>query len=188
MRQVQAIVALAAVLALAGCGKGGDAGSGGGATSGATTAKVASALSGDWGATDACKLLDKSKVAAAAGSEVTKAELGAVNEAKDGMAALSTCTYTLASGGIVGVLTRDAPAGSKLADMLASAEGPEAKAMGMTFEHVDGVGRAALWNAKMDSLQVFYDDRRYAAINVMMAPKGTDAKAVTMAVGKALQG
>ncbi len=171
---------------LASCGSGGDktAGSSGGSTGGG----LASALSGDWGATDACKLLDKSKVAAAAGSPVAKAELGAVTEAKDGMAALSTCTYTLENGGIVGVLTRDAPAGSKLADMLASAQGPEAKAMGMTFEPVAGVGKAALWNAKMDSLQVFYDDRRYAAINMMMAPKDADAKAVTMAVGKALQG
>ena len=176
------MLAAAGGLVLVGCGSPDKPAGGGGGG-------VVAALGGggDWGATDACKLLDKAKVAAAAGSAVTKAELGAVNEAKNGMAALSTCSYTLANGGTIGVLTRDAPSGNKLADALASAKGPEAQAMGMSFEDVPGIGKAALWNAKMDSLQVFYDDRRYAAINLMFAPKGTDAKAMLAKVGKDLE-
>ena len=181
MKQGLVLVAVGGVL-LAGCGSSDKPGSSSGSTGGGFS------LSGDWGATDACKLLDKAKVSAAAGSEVTKAELGAVTEAKGGMAALSTCNYTLANGGTIGVLTRDAPSGNKLADALASARGPEAQAMGMSFEDVPGVGKAALWNAKMDSLQVFYDDRRYSAINIMFAPKGTDAKAVLTRIGKDLEG
>ena len=183
---MRAVTGIGLALLLAACSKGGgDAGNG---TGGGTGGGLAAAIGGDWGATDACRLLDKAKVAAATGSAVTKAELSAVTEAKGGLAALSTCTYTLANGALVGVLTRDAPSGSKLADALASAKGPEAQAMGLTFEDVPGVGKAALWNAKMDSLQVFYDDRRYAAINIMMAPKVTDTRAVTVALGDALQG
>ena len=182
MKQGLILAAVGGAL-LAACGSGDKAPG----SSGSTGGGFAAALGGEWGATDACKLLDKSKVASAAGSEVTKAELGAVTDAKNGMAALSTCNYTLANGGSVNVLTRDAPSGSKLADALASAKGPETQAMGMTFEDLPGIGKAALWNAKMDSLQVFYDDRRYAAISIMYAPKGTDAKAVTTAVAKALE-
>lgn len=181
MRAKVAAIVLAALLVACSENKPGE-------TTAASPADTAASSLAGWNAVDACATLDKAKVAAAAGSAVKTAELSGVTEANGGLAALSTCIYTLENGASIGVLTREAPSGSKLADALASAKGPEAQAMGMTFEDLPGVGKAALWNAKMDSLQVFYDDRRYAAINMMYAPKDTDAKAVTVAVAKALAG
>lgn len=157
---------------LAGCG--GDPASEAGATG-----------RGGWSATDACQLLDKSMLARAIGSEVTKAELSGVTPGEGGRAAVSTCIYSLANGGSVGLLAREAP------DADATPQAIEAARTGggvmAPAEDVAGLGRAALWSAPMNSLQVFIDGRRYIAINLMNPPSGVEPKALASAIAKAVR-
>src|SRR4051794_30100051 len=79
-----------------------------------TDTPAAAAVLGGWKATDACALATKAEVAAAAGAEVTKTELVGVTPSHDGLAALSTCIYTLANGSSVGLLARESPDGDSI--------------------------------------------------------------------------
>ena len=178
---MRAVIGVAAVLALAGCGKSG--GSTGGAAPSGSTGGGWSAPSG-WKATDACATLDKAKVAAATGAAVKSATLSGVTEARDGMAAVSTCIYALDNGGSIGVLTRESPDDSEPpADYV-----KQSADMGMKLEPVAGVGRTAFWADGLKSLQVFVDKRRYTAINYSMPPEGADAKGAATKIAHDLGG
>jgi hypothetical protein len=172
MNTSMGIVAALALAALAGCGDSGDAP--GNATAATTTAT--------WNAEDACAVLDKNVAAAALGIGVTKTELGSVSPAAEGRAAFSMCTYTLADGGQMMLLTRAAPNGDfASSDVEASrtADGTMPPA-----SDVPGLGRAALWRDQGAQLQVFLDDRRYVAINLSGPSATGDAKGRTIAVAK----
>ncbi len=173
MNTSMGIVAALASAALAGCGNSGDAP--GNAT--ATTTTTAT-----WNAEDACAILDKNVAAAALGIGVTKTELGSVSPAAEGRAAFSMCTYMLADGGQMMLLTRAAPNGDfASSDVEASrtADGTMPPA-----SDVPGLGRAALWRDQGAQLQVFLDDRRYVAINLSGPSATGDAKGRTIAVAK----
>lgn len=152
-----------ALVALAGCG---DGGSGGGTT--------AAAAPDGWNALDACASVDKAAVAAATGSAVSGTELGPKNEAENGGAAFSMCTFSLASGAKLTVLTREAPDGEGIDAAIAEAR-KAGQEFGSPAVDVAGLGRAAMWTAKPPALQLFLDDRRYATISLFGANAMPDA-------------
>lgn len=174
---------LAVALLLAACGnKGSDAAKDGG--SGSTGGGFAALPASGWKVLDACATLDKAKVAAATGTTVASAMLGAVNEGKGGMASLSTCTYALGNGGSVGVLLRESPDDND--PVVPANYVSQSESMGMKLEPVTGVGAGAFWADGLKSLQVFVDKRRYTAINYSTPPAGTDAKAALTQIAHAL--
>ena len=136
----------------------------------------------DWNASNACSLLDNSAVAEAAGSEVTEAKLTGVVR-KEGLAAVSTCIYTLANNSTITVLTRRSPVpdySDYSVEQARTLEGRIAKS-----EDVEGIGRAALWSHQLNSLQIFIDDTRYLTISIMN-PQGSDSKKIATAIGAKL--
>jgi hypothetical protein len=155
------------VLALAACGQ-------------KDTAKGASAPARNWNAADACSLVSKADVAAAAGSEVSAAKLDLMSPGGDGMATASACRYTLANGATISLLARKSPTPDT-----STAAIEAARTMGGTMPpatDVPGLGRAALWSQDMNSLQVFIDDQRYVTLSMSQAP-GDPLPALT-AIGK----
>lgn len=135
------------------------------------------AVAAEWNAADACALVDKGIVAQAAGSDVTQASLSGASQGGETKAALSTCSYSLAGGGSISVLTRHSP----IADF--SAQAVERTMGGMMEPAVDipGLGQAALWTSKVNTLQLFIDDRRYATISLVGVKGDTKAMATAIA-------
>jgi hypothetical protein len=138
-----------------------------------------------WNAADACALVDTATVAEAAGTEVTGTQLAGASQGGNGLASLSTCIYTLGNGSSVAVLTRQSPT----PDFSRQAVETARTANGMMPAAVDvpDLGRAALWTRETNTLQVFLDDSRYAAITVGN-PKGVDTRAIATAIGAKLAG
>jgi hypothetical protein len=141
------------------------------------------AESRDWNAADACALVDEGIVAQAAGSDVTQASLSGASQGGEAVAALSTCTYSLAGGGSISVLTRRSP----IADFSPQAV-EQARTMGGMMQpavDVPGLGQAALWTSQVNTLQLFIDDSRYATIN-LVGVKG-DTKAIATAIASKIE-
>lgn len=161
MRIQTTIVALAL---LGGCGGGADSGGSG----------TMAAAGGGWDALDACTTTGSATVAAATGSEVIGTELDPKVEPAGGGAGFSMCTFKLAGGASMTVLTREAPDDSAIDQGIAEARRLGAE-FGSAAEDVPGIGRAAMWTAKPPALQVFIDGRRYATISMFTAKSTPDA-------------
>jgi hypothetical protein len=162
--------ALAAGLALAGCGGSDGPGS-----------KVAGR---SWNAVDACATLGREKAAALGGAAVSNTKLDPISAGGNGLAAASMCTFTYANGATLMVLTREAPD----ADATSTAIETARTGGGLTppADPVPGLGKAAFWSVTGKQAQLFIDDRRYVVINFFKLPAGEDAKARSLAVAKAL--
>ena len=93
-------------MALAGCGRG--------AGDGSATARAAPA---GWNAVDACATVGTSAVVKATGRTVTGTELGPVSPPEGLKAGFSMCTFTLADGARMTVLTREAPDNPKAEEL-----------------------------------------------------------------------
>lgn len=149
---------------------------------------VSSALAG-WNAMDACTTVGKEAVTAATGKAVTHASLDSKSEPDGLKAGFSMCTFTLAGGGKMTVLTRQAANGDDYDAAVAGARklGQE---LGSPVTDVPGIGKAALWTAAPPSLQLFIDDRRYAAISLYdgrgMPDASEQARAAATAVAQNL--
>lgn len=168
--------AAVALMMLGACG--GPAAPGG--TEQAAKPAANAALKG-WNPLDACASVGQAAVAKASGSAVTSAELSQVSPGDQGRAAFSMCTFKLASGGQVMVLTRQAPyADATPAAIEAARTGggnlPPAA-------DVPGLGKAALWSDVTSGLQVFLDGTRYVSVNTMGL---SDGKAASVAVARTL--
>ena len=176
-------VAATALVALVGCGGKGD----GGNTAGPAAGRAAGAAG--WQATDACTTVGTAAVAQATDQAVTGTELDPVSQPDGLKAGFSMCTFALASGAKLTVLTREAADGDAYDQAVA-----EARRVGEEFGapavDVPGIGKAAMWIAKPASLQVFLDDRRYATISMFGAdfmPDASDrARAAATAVARKL--
>ncbi|MBX3480734.1 MAG: hypothetical protein KF842_10045 [Caulobacter sp.] len=160
MRHLGTIVATATLALLAGCGPGKEA-SPAGETSSGGSASVATS-GGGWTGLDACSAVDHDKLGQAVGGKVVSAKL--LSKSPGGGAVFSTCGFTLADGRILTLLTRVSPVGDAT---------PEAIEMARTMggnmppaTDVDGVGAHALWTAQVRTLQVFFDQTRYASISI----------------------
>jgi hypothetical protein len=139
------------LLALAGCGATADGGAvGAGATAG-------------WDGTKACDRLSQADVQAATGQAAQPGKLEGVVPASGGGAAVSSCTFGLADGGSVGLLTR-VSSGQDLAGSVASIKNPPADMAMGTLVDVPGLGRAALWNDTTHQLHWWRDGDHYAIL------------------------
>ncbi|WP_106513332.1 hypothetical protein [Allosphingosinicella deserti] len=162
--------AVAASAVVSACGSGGESGSGGSIPAG-------------WNALDACATLGKTDAAAATGAQVRAATLSTVVEPKNGSAGFSMCTFELANGGKLMLLTREAPSDDATATAIEAAR--TAGGSMPPARDVPGLGRAALWSEETKGLQLFLDGRRYATINYF-APPGVDPEPVAIAVARNL--
>ena len=137
-----------------------------------------------WNPLDACATLGRAAAAEASGSAVTSAELTTVVQGTASTAAFSMCTFQLAHGGRLMLLTREAPNADATAAAIEAA-----RTSGGTMPaaiDVQGLGKAGLWSDQLKGLQVFLDDRRYATINYFGMPAGADLKAMSIAVVRKL--
>lgn len=145
-------------------------------------ANAVAAAEAAWNAADACALADKDMVAGASGRDVSGTQLTA-GPTGEGLATFSTCTYTLADGGIITVLTRKSPTPDFSAEAVEMAR--TANGMMPAAEDVPNLGRAALWTKETKTLQVFIDDTRYVTITAAVTG-GKAAKDVATAIASAL--
>ncbi|TRW15168.1 hypothetical protein [Glacieibacterium frigidum] len=160
----------AVLVALAGCGETRD----GNKPTGEATAKAAPA---GWNAMDACATVGTPAVAAAMGKAVTGTALDPVSQPDGLRAGFSMCTFTLADGAKLTVLTREAADGDAY-DAAVAAARKIGEEFGSPAVDVAGIGKAAMWTARPAALQVFLDDRRYATISLFGAdfmPDGSEA-------------
>ena len=166
----------AAIIGLCGCGSGSGSGSGESGPIGG--AKV----------TDACAAIDKGVVAATLRSAVKSTELSAVQADPDRADLYSQCTFVLADNRIVVIGTGKSTTGADVA-ALADRYRKESAGAGSTPSDVAGVGKAAVWADKLQSLYVFPGDGRYLTITTAqmafgkakVAPDTIKADAIALA-------
>lgn len=177
---------IAAPLLLAGCGGGAP---GTGNATGDTAQKPEGGGSkppAGWNAADACSVVDKAKMAAAIGKEVSETSLSLATESDGTTAATSECTYMLAEGGRASVMLRWSPISDNAAGAIAQTHGALKQSVapfGGSVDTVDGVGKAAFWVAGIGSLNVFIGDDKFAIINL---PRGDKAKEQAIALARQL--
>lgn len=149
------------------------------------TTKVAS-TSGKtgWNPLDACATLGKDAASRISGSPVTSTELSPVVPGTDTSAAFSMCTFKLANGGQLMLLTRQAPFADATPESIEKSRTADGT-LAPTAD-VPGLGKAALWSDTTKGLQVFIDDTRYLSINYMGLPGGVTGKDQAIAIAKVL--
>lgn len=131
---------------------------------------------------DACSFLSADKVAAVMEQAVAKAELGTKIEATDKSAGFSTCTYTLADGTQLSLMTRWSPVAEVNAQTVKGQRDQQEKEYGLKTEDVSGVGDIAFWTPSSSQLNVFSGAQKYLIFTLM----GTDkAKARERAIALA---
>ena len=162
--------AMLTLAAVSSCGSGGEGGGAGSAPAG-------------WNALDACATLGKTDAATATGAQVRVASLSMVVEPKNGSAGFSMCTFELANGDKLMLLTREAPSDDATPTAIEAAR--TAGGSIAPARDVPGLGRAALWSEETKGLQLFLDGRRYASINYF-APPGVNPEPVAIAVARNL--
>ena len=171
------------VIALVGCGGSGDSGSDSNTEQGVTKAAAA-----NWDATDACALLDKDAVGAALNDKVTEATVGLVNQASGANAATSECTYMLESGGKASLMTRNSPIADNTDDAIKMTRNATQEAVSAftetKVEDVPGLGKAAFFVPRVNQLNVFIDDKRFAILTISTAPSATAQATAVALFGK----
>jgi hypothetical protein len=176
--------AIAIALLLAGCGSA-TPNSNASDTSTAASAGATTPPAG-WNATDACKVIDKSAMSAILGSAVSEATLALVHESEGTTAASSECTYLLADGSRASLMMRWSPIADNdegAVNMTRNGLQQTAKAFGGTVDTVSGVGKAAFWVSKTDSLNVFIGNDKFLIVNT---PSGLKSREQAIAVARKL--
>jgi hypothetical protein len=183
MHSKSTIAMLAAALTLSACG--GTAPEGDSAAP-STTAE-AKKSSGDWNATDACAMVDKAAMATFLGTAIESTSLGLVNQSDGTTAAGSECTYLLAEGGRAQLLLRQSPINDNTPEAIAMARSGTQQTIdafgGGKIEDIPGLGKAAFWVGKIDALNVFIGEDRFAIITL---PASDAAKDQAIAIAKRL--
>lgn len=178
-----ALLCMAALAGLSACGKGSGGASGGGATA---------ILGGPkWNEADACKTVTNKAVQAAAGEAIKESKGDSMSAKPAGGAAVSTCSYTFASGASMVVMTRvvDTDITDTEIDQMRTGGG-----MMEAGEEVPGLGMKAFWSPKAKQLQLHVDRKHYAGIVYgppltmpgAPAPTVADPKTVATTLAKSL--
>lgn len=175
------IATLVACALLAGCGgsQGDDKAAGNDAT-----------IAADWDATDACARLDKGVLGAALGDRVTETSLAFVHRSMGGGdASTSECTYALASGGKVTLMTRNSPIADNTPQVIAMTKKTTAETLGAfggdkTVEDVPGLGKAAFFVPRLGQMNVFLDDARLVVLTLDTLPPDKAKRIAADLVGK----
>jgi len=174
MKMTKFVIGLAASLTLAGCGgstesakQGEDAVAGGG-----------TAAPAGWNAADACSVVDKAKMAATAGKPVSEASLGLVHVSSGGSdATTSECSYIMEDGTRASVMLRWSPIGDNTPEAMTTALNTSkqaAEAFGGSVEAVAGLGKSAFWIGKIDAMNVFIGDDKFAIITLPSSPSSKE--------------
>ena len=137
-------------LMLAACGNG----TGGGGIAG---------TGGGWDGTKACDYLKQADVEAVTGRKSAPGKLDGVVPAANGGAAVSICSYDLADGRNVGLLTRVSSGQDMAATVDSIRNPPPGFAIGKNVD-LPGVGKAALWNDETHQLNFWLDGDHYGVI------------------------
>ena len=174
MKNLPFIALLAGSLALAGCGGNTDSAK----TGEQAEAKDGAAAPAGWNAADACSVVDKAKMAATAGKPVSEASLGLVHVSSGGSdATTSECSYIMEDGSRATVQLRWSPIGDNTPEAMALARKTSEQtiaAFGGTVETVEGLGKSAFWVGKIDSMNVFIDDDKFAIITLPSSPSSKE--------------
>lgn len=167
------IICLAATAVLAGCGGGQPADKDAGGND-AKDVGGATTLSSGWDATNACALLDKAKLGAALGDDVSETRLGLVHQPSAMDAATSECTYVLKGGGEARLMTRRSPIDDNTPEAIAQARQATVSAMrafsSKPVEDVPDLGKAAFFVPGINQMNVFLDEKRFVVLTIGTAP------------------
>ena len=173
MKTLPFIALIAASLTLAGCGRSDSAKPGE-----QSAAKDAGAAPTGWNAADACSVVDKAKMAAAVGKPVSEASLGLVHVGSGGSdATTSECSYIMADGERASVQLRWSPISDNTPEAMTAARKTSEQtiaAFGGTVEAVEGLGKSAFWIGKIDAMNVFIGDDKFAIITLPSSPTSKD--------------
>lgn len=163
---------LAGSLALSGCGQSGDTAKSG------EQADAAAAAAAGWNAADACAMVDKAKMAKTAGKPVAEASLGLVHVSSGGSdATTSECSYIMEDGSRASVMLRWSPIGDNTPQAMALALNTakqSAEAFGGSAEPVEGLGKSAFWIGKIDAMNIFIGDDKFAIITLPSHPSSKE--------------
>lgn len=174
MKTLSFAAVLSGALALASCGQSGDTAKPGEQVD----AKGGSAAPAGWNAADACSVVDKAKMAATAGKPVSEASLGLVHESSGGGdATTSECSYVMEDGSRASVLLRWSPIGDNTPDAMAAAlntSKQSVEAFGGTVEPIEGLGKSAFWIGKIDAMNVFIGNDKFAIITLPSSPSSKE--------------
>lgn len=171
------VMAIAAALLLTACGASEQSASN-------SAPSTASVEADGWNARDACASLGTDVAARAGGAAVKDTKLEEISAGGNGLAAVSTCTFTYANGATLIVLAREAPDADATPAAIENAR--TGGGLVPPADAVPGLGKAAFWSEGGKQAQLFLDDRRAVVINFFNLPAGDDAKARSLAVAKAL--
>lgn len=154
------VTVLGAML-LAGCG--GGAPDTGNASGGVSAGGGGATAASGWDGTKACDYLKQADVEAVTGQKSEPGKLEGVVPAANGGAAVSMCSYALADGRVVSLLTRVSD-GQDLAPTVAAIKNPPPDyAMGTQVD-LPGLGKAALWNEQMHQINFWLDGDHHGII------------------------
>jgi hypothetical protein len=174
MKTLSFAALLVGALVLAGCGQSGDTAK----SAEQADAKGGSAAPAGWNAADACAVVDKAKMAATTGKPVSEATLGLVHESSGGSdATTSECSYIMEDGSHASVMLRWSPIGDNTPDAMATAlntSKQSVEAFGGTAEPVEGLGKSAFWIGKIDAMNVFIGDDKFAIITLPSSPSSKE--------------
>lgn len=180
MKTLSFVALFAGSLTLAGCGGSPDSTKQGEQAD----AKRGVAAPAGWNAADACSVVDKAKMAATTGKPVSEASLGLVHVSSGGGdATTSECSYIMEDGSRASVMLRWSPIGDNTPEAMAtalSASKQSVEAFGGTADPVEGLGKSAFWVDKIDAMNVFIGDDKFAIITLPSNPK-SKAQATALA-------
>lgn len=175
MHSKYGIILSATALTLSACG---GAAPEGDSASPSNKAAAGQAAGGGWNAADACAMVDKAAMATFLGGAVDSADLGLVHESDGTSAATSECTYMLAEGGRAQLMLRKSPINDNTPDAIALARNGTQQTIdafgGGKIEDLTGLGKSAFWVGKIQSLNVFIGEDRFAIITLPDSPAAKD--------------
>jgi hypothetical protein len=155
-------------------------------TGGATQQAASATPPAGFNAVDACAAIDKIAMATIVGKPVAETALALVNRSDGTTAASSECTYLFEDGARATLMLRWSPLGDNSDGAIATARNSaqqSAKAFGGVVDTIEGVGKAAFWIGKIDSLNVFIGQDKFMIFN---APSGPAAKKTAIALARKL--
>lgn len=182
MTKTTFIIVAASTMLLTGCGGSSNTQQGNG-TGEMASAESPSGPPAGWNSANACAVVDKAKMTAVTGKSVSETSLGLVHVGTGTEATTSECSYVMDDGNHASVMLRWSPINDNSEGAINLARNgakQTIEAFGGTIDNVDGLGKAAFWIGKTDTMNIFIGEDKFAVITMPHSPSSKE-QATTLA-------